>query len=44
MSTLGPDCGDPRLPELPLTDTEKDDLRARLAASDFAEGWRGCSG
>lgn len=37
MSTLGPDCGDPRLPELPLTDTEKDDLRARLAASDFAE-------
>ncbi|MEL7675600.1 MAG: dihydrodipicolinate synthase family protein [Chloroflexota bacterium] len=36
MSTLGPDCGDPRLPELPLSDAQKDDLRARLTASDFA--------
>ena len=37
MSALGPDCGEPRLPELPLTDAQKQELRAGLDVSDFAE-------
>lgn len=37
MGMLGFDCGDPRLPRLPMTPAEQDKLRARLEASDFRE-------
>lgn len=36
MAKLGLDCGEPRLPELPLKPDEKQALFARLDASDFA--------
>jgi len=37
MAKAGYDCGAPRLPELPLTQAQKQALYERLDASDFAE-------
>lgn len=37
MAKLGLECGEPRLPELPLSDAQKQALFTQLDATDFAE-------
>jgi hypothetical protein len=37
LEMIGFDCGEPRLPALPLSDSARDSLRRALEATDFTE-------